>query len=106
MRNDFSTEIGCLNVSGYVMDQFDNQKEGLIWGYRLILGWNVFTMVFLGLAMFFSWRRSRQIYGGSKEERSDLILGELRPSTGYEDLTHKEVEQVRRERIHSVNKVM
>lgn len=44
------------NVSGYVMDQYANPKEGLIMGYRLVLGWNFFTLFFLLSATFFSYR--------------------------------------------------
>ena len=51
------------NISGYVMDQYPNPKEGLIMGYRLMLGWNFFTLLFLFSATCFSYREYRQKYG-------------------------------------------
>lgn len=42
-------------MSGYVIDQFKDHKQGLIWGYRLVLAWNVFTLVFLMGATLASW---------------------------------------------------
>ena len=51
------------NVSGYVMDQYANPKEGLIAGYRLVLGWNVFTLLFLFAATGFSYRAYKRRYG-------------------------------------------
>jgi MFS family permease len=39
------------NISGAIMDSFDDRKEGLIWGFRFCLWWNVFSVIFLLLAM-------------------------------------------------------
>ena len=50
------------NVSGYVMDQYTNPKQGLIMGYRLVLGWNVFTLLFLFMATCFSYRNYKTKY--------------------------------------------
>ena len=50
------------NISGYVMDQYTNPKTGLTMGYRLLLGWNFFTLMFLTAATCFSWREYRIKY--------------------------------------------
>ena len=50
------------NVSGYIMDQYQNPKQGLIWGYRLILGWNIFTLICITLATCFSLRAYQEKY--------------------------------------------
>ena len=56
------------NVSGYVMDQYTNPKEGLTMGYRLMLGWNAFTLTFLLLATYFSYREYLIKYAGQTED--------------------------------------
>jgi len=50
------------NVSGYVMDQYRNPKQGLLAGYSLVLGWNVCTMIFLFCATCFSYREYLRKY--------------------------------------------
>lgn len=67
------------NVSGYLMDQYANPKEGLIMGYRLILGWNVFTLLFLFAATFFSYLQYRRLYS-----RADLPRGDSEAKIVYE----------------------
>jgi predicted membrane protein len=35
-------------LSAYVMDCFDDPDEGFIWGYRVVLWWSIFGLVFIG----------------------------------------------------------
>mmetsp|Transcript_10977 Transcript_10977/g.13868 ORF Transcript_10977/g.13868 Transcript_10977/m.13868 type:complete len:87 (+) Transcript_10977:878-1138(+) len=44
------------------MDQYTNPKQGLIVGYRLVLGWNVFTLLFLFAATYTSYRQYKAKY--------------------------------------------
>jgi len=37
-------------VSAAVMDAFDDELEGMIWGFRLILWWGFFGFFFMVLA--------------------------------------------------------
>ena len=41
------------------MDSFDDQIEGLIVGFRFILGENALSIIFLFLALFFAARKLR-----------------------------------------------
>jgi hypothetical protein len=34
-------------LSAYVMDCFDDPDEGFIWGYRVVLWWSVFGIIFI-----------------------------------------------------------
>ena len=44
------------NLSGYIIDQFKDPKTGLIWGFRLVVAWNFFTVVFLAMATLASYK--------------------------------------------------
>ena len=44
------------------MDQYTSPKQGLIMGYRFLLGWNVFTLLFIFGATIFSYRNYRTMY--------------------------------------------
>ena len=35
-------------LSAYVMDWFDDPLEGFIWGYRVVLWWSIFGLIFIG----------------------------------------------------------
>ena len=48
------------NISGYVIDSFQDEYRGLVWGYRLVLAWNIFTVAFLFGATFFSYLQYRK----------------------------------------------
>lgn len=50
------------NVSGYIMDQYTSPKVGLTMGYRFLLGWNAFTLLFVFAATAFSYRDYRRRY--------------------------------------------
>ena len=60
------------NVSGYIMDQYVSPKEGLIMGYRFLLGWNMFTLLFILLATAFSYRNYRKRYMRTPKEDVEL----------------------------------
>lgn len=65
------------NVSGYVMDQYSNPKEGLLMGYRLVLAWNVFTLMFLFFSVAFSYREYKAKYAVASS--ADPVM--IRPAT-------------------------
>lgn len=65
------------NISGYVMDQYPNPKEGLIMGYRVMLGWNFFTLLFLFAATCFSWSHHRKQYGSLRGDDDRDVKIEL-----------------------------
>ena len=44
------------------MDQYTSPKEGLIMGYRFLLGWNALSLMFILLAVAFSYRNYRKRY--------------------------------------------
>jgi hypothetical protein len=44
------------NVSGFLMDQFEDKREGQIIGIRFTLGINIFSIIFIVLAFLASAR--------------------------------------------------
>ena len=47
-------------VSGYVIDQFEGERNGLTWGYRLILWSNALAVIFLSCALCIAFLRERK----------------------------------------------
>ena len=45
------------NMSGIIMDQYTDKVEGLIVGVSFILYWNVFSVLFMLFALFYSLRQ-------------------------------------------------
>ena len=43
----------------------------MIMGYRLVLGWNVFTLLFLFAATFFSHRQYKRLYSEKTPEKEE-----------------------------------
>ena len=39
------------------MDSFEDELEGMIWGFRVCLWWSVFSIFFIILAWFFAARK-------------------------------------------------
>jgi hypothetical protein len=40
-------------LSAYVMDCFDDPDEGFIWGYRVVLWWSIFGLIFIACAWIY-----------------------------------------------------
>ena len=72
------------NISGLVMDSFQDHIEGLLWGYRLVLAWNAFTVLFLAGAMYFSYRRWRM------RQNNPAMLNEEEPQSDSRLTTSEE----------------
>ena len=60
------------NISGYIMDQFEERIEGLIVGFRFILWENIFTILYLFLALYYSVKKNKK-----KEEKTIRFENEL-----------------------------
>ena len=55
------------------MDQYASPKQGLIMGYRLLLAWNAFTLIFLFMATCFSYREYKIKYASGDIKDADSI---------------------------------
>ena len=91
-------------------------------GYRLVLGWNVFTLLFLFLATCFSYRHYRIHYmnkEGDPAEHEDARLVQkdqenLRPRIRSKQeafrqlglITPDEIKRETRQRMNSTNKII
>ena len=104
------------NVSGYIMDSYTSPKEGLLIGYRVVLGWNVFTLMFLFFSVCFSHREFKRRYsddpivmirqdGDEDRENEQLRVRRERGAHG-DTITVKQLEIEMRKRMNSVNKVV
>ena len=66
-------------VTGFIMDRFEDEKEGFIWGMRLVFFWVIF-------ALFFIWASYIVSYGKSKRNNYEITEG----SSMIEDSSMKE----------------
>ena len=51
-------------ITGFIMDRFENEKEGFIWGMRLVFSWGSVALVFISISYYISYQNNkRNIYG-------------------------------------------
>jgi MFS family permease len=95
------------NVSGLIMDSFDNQVEGLIVGFRFILWENAFSIIFLFIALFFATRRLRSKekharfenevemadVGGTNSRVGAVVADKPKANEDGEDYTNEEIKK-------------
>ena len=59
-------------ITGFIMDRFENEKEGFIWGMRLVFSWGSVALVFISISYYISYQNNkRNIYG--ETESSNMI---------------------------------
>ena len=59
-------------ITGFIMDRFENEKEGFIWGMRLVFSWGGVALVFISISYYISYQNNkRNIYG--ETESSNMI---------------------------------
>ena len=47
-------------VTGFIMDRFEDEKEGFIWGMRLVFFWVIFALFFIWASYIVSYRKSKR----------------------------------------------
>ena len=47
-------------VTGFIMDRFEDEKEGFIWGMRLVFFWVIFALFFIWVSYIVSYRKSKR----------------------------------------------
>ena len=47
-------------VTGFIMDRFKDEKEGFIWGMRLVFFWVIFALFFIWVSYIVSYRKSKR----------------------------------------------
>jgi len=59
-------------ITGFIMDRFENEKQGFIWGMRLVFSWGGIALVFISISYYISYQNNkRNIYG--ETESSNMI---------------------------------
>ena len=59
-------------ITGFIMDRFENEKIGFIWGMRVVFFWVIFALFFLTVSYYVSYRNyKRNVYG--ETEGSSMI---------------------------------
>ena len=59
-------------ITGFIMDRFEDEKLGFIWGMRVVFFWVIFALFFVGASYYVSYRNfKRNIYG--ETEGSSMI---------------------------------
>ncbi|CAI2361636.1 unnamed protein product [Moneuplotes crassus] len=64
-------------LSAYVMDCFDDEKEGFIWGYRVVLWWSIFGLVFIACAWIYVSNSERGSDDDDDKDPSEIKRVEL-----------------------------
>ena len=59
-------------ITGFIMDRFEDEKLGFIWGMRVVFFWVIFALFFVGASYYVSYRNfKRNVYG--ETEGSSMI---------------------------------
>ena len=59
-------------ITGFIMDRFEDEKIGFIWGMRVVFFWVIFALFFIGASYYVSYRNfKRNVYG--ETEGSSMI---------------------------------
>ena len=92
-------------VSAAVMDQFQDEMLGMIWGFRVCLWWSFFGIIFIIISWIFAARKfeSYNQFHDENESQSNTAHGNKAPFDYEEgELTMPELNlEMLRRRMHS-----
>ena len=60
-------------ITGFIMDRFDDEKQGFIWGMRVVFWWVIIALMFFIISYFVSYANYKKNKNSGESDRSSMI---------------------------------
>ena len=60
-------------ITGFIMDRFDDEKQGFIWGMRVVFWWAIIALMFFIISYFVSYANFKKNKNSGESDNSSMI---------------------------------